>query len=110
MTSREPRRSNLMRVFVDNDQHAADLLAHLTEQASFVVARTSALEISVGVLGSFADGGAEELAAHLDRWRVHHPDVELQLEKSSVTPSADLEAHAQDLLEHVLRMTGRNRA
>ena len=99
-----------MRVFVDNDQHAADLLAHLTEQASFVVAQTSELEDLGRVLGSFADGGAEELAAHLDRWRLHHPDVEVQLEKSSVTPPADLEAHAQDLLEHVLRVTGRNRA
>jgi hypothetical protein len=96
-----------MRVFVDNDQHAADLLAHLSEQASFVVARTSELEISVGVLGSFADGGAQELAAHLDRWRLDHPDVVVQLEKSSVTPT-DLEAHAQDLLEHVLRVSGRD--
>lgn len=97
-----------MRVLVDNDQHAADLLAHLSEQASFVVAQTSELEISVGVLGSFADGGAHELGAHLDRWRLHHPDVDVQLEKSSVAPPADLEAHAQDLLEHVLRVTGRN--
>ena len=95
-----------MRVFVDNDQHAADLVAHLSEQASFVVARTAELEISVGVLGSFADGGAQELAAHLDQWRLAHPDVVVQLEKSSVTPP-DLEAHAQDLLEHVLRVTGR---
>jgi hypothetical protein len=97
-----------MRVFVDNDQHAADLLAHLSEQASFVVAQTSELEISVGVLGSFADGGAGELAAHLDRWRLRHPDVDVQIEKSSVTPPADLEAHAQDLLEHVLRATTRD--
>jgi hypothetical protein len=97
-----------MRVFIDNDQHAADLLAHLSEQASFVVARTAELEISVGVLGSFADGGARELATHLDRWRLHHPDVEVQLEKSSVTPVGDLEAHAQDLLEHVLRVSGRD--
>jgi hypothetical protein len=97
-----------MRVFVDNDQHAADLFAHLSEQASFVVARTAELEISVGVLGSFADGGARELATHLDRWRLRHPDVEVQLERSSLTPAADFEAHAQDLLEHVLRVTGRN--
>jgi hypothetical protein len=92
-----------MRVFVDNDQHAADLVAHLSEQASFVVARTAELEISVGVLGSFADGGAAELEAHLDRWRAHHPDVQVQLEASSVTPTAELEALAEDMLRHVLR-------
>ena len=97
-----------MRVFVDNDQHAAELVAHLSEQASLVVARTAELEISVGVLGSFADGGARELAAHLDRWRAHHPNVEVQLERSSLTPAADFEAHAQDLLEHVLRVSGRD--
>lgn len=92
-----------MRLIVDNDQHAADLLAHLSEQVSFVVARTAELEISVGVLGSYADGGAAELAAHLDRWRAEHPDVDVQLEAASVTPTAELEARAQEMLERVLR-------
>ena len=35
MTSREARRSNLMRVFVDNDQHAADLLRRVYAGESF---------------------------------------------------------------------------
>jgi hypothetical protein len=92
-----------MRLIVDNDQHAADLVAHLSEQVSFVVARTAELEISVGVLGSYADGGAAELSAHLDRWRAEHPEVDVQLEAASVTPTAELEARAQEMLERVLR-------
>lgn len=92
-----------MRLLLDNDHDTAALLAHLSERVSFVVAQTAELEISVGVLGSFADGGAAELAAHVDRWLLDHPGVNVELESSSVIPTAELEAHAQDLLEHVLR-------
>ena len=95
-----------MRLLVDNDQHAADLLAHLSQQVSFVVARTAELEISVGVLGSYADGGAAEVAAYLERWRADHPETEVRFEASSVTPTAELEARAQELLERVLRAVG----
>ena len=91
-----------MRLFVDNDQHAAELLAHLSEQVSFVVARTAELEISVSVLGSYADGGAAALAAHLARWRTHHPDVDVRLE-TSLTPTRELEERARELVDRVLR-------
>lgn len=68
-----------MRLLVDNDQHATELLAHLSERVSFVVARTAQLEISVSVLGSYADGGELELTLFLEAWRAAHPHVEVDV-------------------------------
>jgi hypothetical protein len=47
--------------------------------------------VSVGVLGSFADGGAKELDDHLERWRASHPDAAVAPVADPLGPVPELE-------------------
>jgi hypothetical protein len=52
-----------------------DLIEFLEERVNLVVRQAGAGELVVGVLGSYADGGAGELSGYLEQWSVAHPDV-----------------------------------
>lgn len=58
---------------------------------NLVVQEADAGEVAVGVLGSYADGGAGELGEYLEQWSVAHPEVELApvAEHSSPPPPLD---------------------
>lgn len=54
-----------------------DLIEFLEGRVNLVVQEAGAGEVAVGVLGSFADGGAGELGEYLEQWSVAHPDADL---------------------------------
>jgi hypothetical protein len=58
---------------------------------NLVVQQAGAGEFTVGVLGSFADGGAGELGEYLEQWSAAHPKVDLARvpEHSSPPPLLD---------------------
>jgi hypothetical protein len=62
-----------MRIRVGEPALLPALLHFLEERVDFVSAAASDVEVDVGVLGSFADGGRAELDAHLELWRTAHP-------------------------------------
>lgn len=62
-----------MRIRVGEPDLLPELLQFLEERVDFVSAAASDVEVEVGVLGSFADGGRAELDSHLELWRAAHP-------------------------------------
>ena len=58
---------------------------------NLVVQQAGAGEFAVGVLGSFADGGAGELGEYLEQWSLAHPEVALARVAEQSTPPALLD-------------------
>jgi hypothetical protein len=63
-----------------------DLIEFLEERVNLVVQQSEAGELAVGVLGSFADGGAGELGQYLEQWRASHPEVAVARVAEQVGP------------------------
>ena len=57
------------------------LISDLEERAHYVVKKTGADNVAVGVLGSFVDGGELDLTLFLLAWRAAHPQTTIKLER-----------------------------
>lgn len=55
-------------------------MSALHKRAHFVVGAVRADVVTVGVLGSFADGGQGDLKRFLREWGTKHPGVETHIE------------------------------
>ncbi len=64
-----------VRYRISHPELLPDLLAFLDEHVNLVVQRIGRDELAVGVLGSFADGGAREFAGYVAEWATDHPGV-----------------------------------
>ncbi len=56
-----------------------DLVRTLEDRAHYVVKQIHDDTVAVSVLGSFADGGEQDLRKFLAEWRSRRPDVDVEL-------------------------------
>jgi hypothetical protein len=68
-----------------------DLIEFLEGRVNLVVQAAGAGEVAVGVLGSYADGGAGELGEYLEQWSVAHPQVDVARVAERSSPPALLD-------------------
>ena len=67
-----------MRIRLSEPELVPELLAVLRQRRDCISARDGD-EIETAIVGSFADGGAQELERLLLEWREQHPDVRVQV-------------------------------
>jgi hypothetical protein len=88
-----------MRIRVGEPPLLPALLHFLEERVDFVSAAASDVEVDVGVLGSFADGGRAELDAHLELWRTAHPGSTVEFVASPPTRARVLKLRGLSTLQ-----------
>ncbi len=67
-----------MRIQLSEPDLVPELMSVLRERGDCIATRDGD-EIETGIVGSFADGGAQELERLLLDWRRLHPDVQVQV-------------------------------
>jgi hypothetical protein len=65
---------------ISHPEALPDLVSALSNRAHFVVGAVGADVVTVGVLGSFSDGGQDDLKHFLRAWRTEHPGIETDIE------------------------------
>ena len=69
-----------LHIRISHPEALPDLVTALSKRAHFVVGRVGRDVVTVGVLGSFADGGLGDLKHFLRAWRTEHPGIETNIE------------------------------
>ena len=69
-----------MHIRVTHPEALPALVRALSKRAHFVVGAVGTDVVTVGVLGSFADGGEDDLRRFLRAWRTEHPGIETSIE------------------------------
>lgn len=75
-----PRPHAVLHIRVSHPEALPDLVTALSERAHFVVGAVGPDVVTVGVLGSFSDGGEDDLRGFLRAWQVGWPDIEFDVE------------------------------
>jgi hypothetical protein len=75
-----PRLNCGLYIRISHPDALPDLVRALSKRAHFVVGAVRTDVVPVGVLGSFADGGQDDLKRFLRAWRVEHPGIETDIE------------------------------
>jgi hypothetical protein len=65
---------------ISHPEALPDLVSALSKRAHFVVGAVGTDVVTVGVLGSFADGGQGDLKRFLRAWRTEHPGIHTDIE------------------------------
>jgi hypothetical protein len=74
-----PRNLRLMLIRISDPTLVPALVGDLEQRPHYVVKQVGGDRIAVGVLGSFADGGALELRLFLAAWQAAHPAATFDL-------------------------------
>lgn len=75
-----PRLLRRLHIRVSHPEALPDLLTALSKRVQYVVARVRPDVVAVGVLGSFADGGADDLRRFVRDWIAERPGFEADVE------------------------------
>ena len=65
---------------ISHPETLPELVRALSKRAHFVVGAVRTDVVTVGVLGSFADGGQNDLERFLCAWRTERPGIETHIE------------------------------
>jgi hypothetical protein len=68
-----------MKLHLDNPDAISTLREYLSRRTDYVVQEREPGTISVGVLGSFRDGGRFEVESYLRPWRDRNGDVTIRV-------------------------------
>jgi hypothetical protein len=90
-----------MRLRLDNAGLVPSLLAYLGDRADVVVEPLAEREVAVGVLGSFADGGRQELERYLAPWLLAHPGAGIEFVQDEAAEIPSVEELADALLRRL---------
>jgi len=69
-----------LHIRISHPEALPDLVSALAKRARFVVGAVGTDVVTVGVLGSFADGGKDDLKRFLRAWRAEHRGIETNIE------------------------------
>ena len=69
-----------MHIRLSKPEALPELLAALNERVNYVARPIAADAIAVSVLGSFADGGEDDLRTFLAEWQSDQPGLDAQVE------------------------------
>ena len=69
-----------MYIRISHPDALPDLVRALSKRVHFVVGAVRTDVVTVGVLGSFADGGKDDLRRFLRAWQGEHPGIHTDIE------------------------------
>ena len=75
-----PVSTAVLYIRISHPEALPDLVSALSKPAHLVVGAVGTDVVTVGVLGSFADGGHGDLKRFLRAWRTEHPGIETEIE------------------------------
>jgi hypothetical protein len=79
-TAVSPRLIAALHIRISHPDALPDLVSALSKRAHFVVGAVGTDLVTVGVLGSFADGGKGDMKRFLRAWTTEHPGIETVIE------------------------------
>lgn len=85
-----PRLPAALHIRVSHPEALPDLVDALAERVHYVVGTVGPDRVAVGVLGSFADSGEDELKRFLDEWKAGRPGIGADVEMDDLRAVAVL--------------------
>ena len=74
------RETAVLHIRINHPEALPDLVTALSKRAHFVVGAVGTDVVTVGVLGSFADGGEGDLRHFLCAWSAQRPGIETDIQ------------------------------